>query len=84
MMNNEYNYLEIFRKDNTKVQVGDTAYLYIKKEFDIKVIIETNNNYKLTKQKEHFENRNPKYDINILNELNFFEGIIDIEPLSFE
>ena len=83
-MNNEYTYLEIFRKDNSKVQIGDKAYLYIKKELDIKVTIDDNGNYKFNKQKEHFENRNSKYDINILNRLNFFEGIIDIEPLSFK
>ena len=83
-INNKYTYLEIFRKDNSKVQIGDKAYLYIKKELDIKVIIDANDNYRLNRQKEHFENRNSKYDINILNRLNFFEGIIDIEPLSFK
>lgn len=74
-LNGKYTYIEIFRKDNSKVEIGDKAYLYIRKELNINVEID-NNMYKLNKQKEYFNNRNPQYDINILNKLNFFEGII--------
>lgn len=79
-LNNIYTNYEIFRKDHSNVEIGDTAYLYTKKKIDIKVEIDVENNkFKLNKQKETFNNVNKKYDINVLKKLNFFEGIIDIE-----
>ena len=39
------------------------------------------NTFKLNKQIEHFNNFNKNYDINIMKNLSFFEGIIDIEPM---
>lgn len=81
-INNTYTNIEIFRKDNSKVKIGDKAYLYIKKKIDVSVDVDVDKNeFRLNKQIEHFNNLNKNYDINIIKELNFFEGIIDIEPM---
>lgn len=81
-INNTYTNIEIFRKDNSKVNIGDKAYLYIKKKIDVNVDIDVEKNtFRLNKQIEHFNNFNKNYDINIMRNLNFFEGIIDIEPM---
>lgn len=81
-MNDSYIDICIHRKDWSKVNIGDTAYLYIKKNLDIKVDIDVEKNqYKLNKQVEYFNNFNKIYDINLMKNLNYFEGIIDIEKM---
>lgn len=81
-INNTYTDITIFRKDKSKVNIGDRAYLYIKKKIEVNVDIDVDKNiFKLNKQIEHFNNFNKNYDINIIRNLNFFEGIIDIEPM---
>lgn len=81
-INNTYTDIAIFRKDKSKVNIGDRAYLYIKKKIEVNVDIDVDKNrFKLNKQIEHFNNFNKNYDINIMKNLNFFEGIIDIEPM---
>lgn len=81
-INNTYTDIAIFRKDKSKVNIGDRAYLYIKKKIEVNVDIDIDKNtFKLNKQIEHFNNFNKNYDINIMKNLNFFEGIIDIEPM---
>ena len=79
-INKTYTDIGIFRKDKSKVKIGDKAYLYIKKKLDVNVEVDTEKNkYKINKQKEYFQNFNKNYDIEIVKKLNFFEGIIDIE-----
>lgn len=81
-VNNIYTNIAIFRKDKSKVNIGDKAYLYIKKQIDVNVEIDVEKNtFRLNKQIEHFNNFNKNYDINIMKNLKFFEGIIDIEPM---
>ncbi len=81
-LNNVYTNIAIFRDDKTKVSIGDKAYLYIKNKIDVSVNIDIDKNtFKLNKQVEHFNNFNKNYDINIIRDLNFFEGIIDIEQM---
>ena len=81
-INNTYTDIAIFRKDKSKVNIGDRAYLYIKKKIEVNVDIDLDKNtFKLNKQIEHFNNFNKNYDINIMKNLSFFEGIIDIEPM---
>lgn len=79
-MNKTVTDIAIFRKDKSKVEIGDKAYLYIKKKIDVNVEVDTEKNkYKINKQKEYFHNFNKNYDIEIVKKLNFFEGLIDIE-----
>lgn len=81
-VNNIYTNIAIFRKDKSKVNIGDKAYLYIKKQIDVNVEIDVEKNtFRLNKQIEHFNNFNKNYDINIMKNLKFFKGIIDIEPM---
>ena len=81
-INNTYTDIAIFRKDKSKVNIGDRAYLYIKKKIEVNVDLDLDKNtFKLNKQIEHFNNFNKNYDINIMKNLSFFEGIIDIEPM---
>lgn len=81
-VNNTYTNIAMFRKDKSKVNIGDKAYLYIKKQIDVNVEIDVEKNtFRLNKQMEHFNNFNKNYDINIMKNLKFFEGIIDIEPM---
>ena len=81
-LNNRHTDIGIFRKDLSEVKIGDKAYLYIKKKIEVNVDIDVDKNkFKLNKQIEHFNNFNKNYNINIIRNLNFFEGIIDIEPM---
>ncbi len=81
-INNTYTDIAIFREDKSKVNIGDKAYLYIKNKIEVSVDIDVNKNkFKLNKQIEHFHNFNKNYDITIIRNLNFFEGIIDIEQM---
>lgn len=81
-LNSRHTDIGIFRKDMSEVKIGDKAYLYIKNKIDVNVEIDVDKNkFELNKQIEHFNNFNKNYDINIIKNLNFFEGIIDIEPM---
>ncbi len=81
-INNTYTDIAIFREDKSKVNIGDKAYLYIKNKIEVSVDIDVDKNkFKLNKRIEHFHNFNKNYDITIIRNLNFFEGIIDIEQM---
>jgi len=81
-INNTYTDIAIFRKDKSKVNIGDKAYLYIKKKIEVNVEVDVDKNtFKLNKKIGYFNNFNNNYDINIIRNLNFFEGIIDIEQM---
>ncbi len=83
LSNHTFTNVGIFRKDHSEVKIGDKAYLYIKKKIDISVSIDIDKNmYKLNKQQEYFNNVNKNYDIRIMKNLNFFEGLIDIEKMN--
>ena len=69
----------IVRDDGSAVEIGDTVRVYIKESVNVNVIINPDNTYSLNGQKHNFNHENQKYDIELLNKLNFFKGIIDVE-----
>lgn len=69
---------QIYRKDASIVKIGDVAYLYKRKDVDINVRINKDKNrVYLNRKKIYFIS--DKHDIEIFNNLKFFEGILDIE-----
>lgn len=72
--------MKIMRIDKTEVQIGDRALIYIKRYIDPKLHIEPNDDhYYIDGENVPFRNMNPKYDISVMNDVKFFEGVIDIE-----
>jgi len=72
----------IFRKDGSKVQIGDMVYAYIRKELKVNIDVdETNNMVKLNNSKMKFMHYNENYNINIFNDITFFEGIVEVEDI---
>ena len=83
MMNDKLVSNIIFRKDKSEVKIGDTAYCYVKKEVNVDVKIEEDNNIIiLNNKKMHYLHTNEKYNINIFNEIIFFEGIVEVEDIN--
>lgn len=76
-MNNSLLNMTIIRKDKTKVEIGDVAYLYLRRNLDFNININSDKNMiYLGKTKIYFNHIN---DINMFKELHYFEGIIDVE-----
>lgn len=72
--------MKIMRIDKTEVHIGDRALIYIKRYIDPKLHIEPNDDhYYIDGKNVPFRNTNPKYDISVMNDVKFFEGVIDIE-----
>lgn len=72
--------MEITRIDHTEVKIGDRALIYIKQYVDPKLHIEPNDGYYfINNENILFRNTNPEHDISILNNVKFFEGVIDVE-----
>lgn len=79
-MNKSLLFKTIYRKDKSKVKIGDEAYVYIRRNLDLNVDINyEKNNVRLGKKKIHYNHVNDKYNINVFNNLHYFEGFIDIE-----
>ncbi len=80
VFNDRFTDVRIRRKDKSEIKIGDTAYLYIKKEVSVNLFVDTEKNmFKLNDEEpEDFQNFNKNYDINIMNNLTFFEGIVEI------
>lgn len=68
------------RKDGSEVKIGDIVYIYIVKNLEEKIEFDCDKNViYLDKIKYSFNHENDDYDIQIMKDLNCFEGIIDIE-----
>lgn len=76
---NRYDWnIKIYRRDGSYVNVGDIAYMYVKKFLNVNVDIDYNKHMiSLNKDKILFSS--DKFDINIFNNINYFEGVVDIE-----
>lgn len=80
-INNETS-IKIYRRDGTRVEIGDIAFFYIRKKVNIDVDIDKSNNIiALNNKKMKYIHSNEKYDINIFNRINFFEGTIEVEDI---
>lgn len=76
-MNNSLLNMAIIRKNKTKVEIGDVAYLYLRRNLDFNIDINSDKNMVyLDKTKIYFNHIN---DINMFKEFHYFEGIIDVE-----
>lgn len=75
----------IFRKDGSPVKVGDTVYLYIKKQITptLKIIPE-DRKVILKGDKYSFSHINEKYGIDIMNNIVYYEGAVEIENIMEE
>lgn len=79
-VNNRPTHARIFRSDNSIVKVGDVAEVYVLKPLPVQVTInERRNMVKLNRFKMKFVHENENYDINVFNELRYFEGLVDVE-----
>lgn len=79
-MNKSLLFKTIYRKDKSKVKIGDEAYVYIRRNLDLNIDINYEKNIvRLNKKKIHYKHENDKYNINVFNNLHYFEGFIDIE-----
>ena len=62
------------------MKIGDIVYIYIVKNLEEKIEFDCDKNViYLDKIKYSFNHENDDYDIQIMKDLNCFEGIIDIE-----
>lgn len=68
----------IIREDKSVVNVGDTAYLYIKNTVNPKIKIKDNSAI-VDNLKYSLLNKNENLNINVFNEVVFFKGLIDVE-----
>lgn len=74
------NGINIHRKDGSEVKIGDVVYIYIVKPLDYRIEIDYYKNvFYLDHLCHKFNHKNNTYDIQIMKELNCFEGIIDYE-----
>lgn len=71
--------MKIYHNDMSEVQVGDSAFIYIKRFFDPKLHIEPNDDHYFLDGSNHlFRNTVPEHDISVMNEVKFFEGYVDV------
>ena len=74
------NGINICRKDGSEVKIGDVVYIYIVKPLDYRIEIDYYKNiFYLDHLSHKFNHKNNAYDIQVMKELNCFEGIIDYE-----
>lgn len=69
----------IVRSDGSAVNLGDPVRVYIKEFVGVNVSVNPDNTYSLNGHKHKFNHANQRYDINFLNKLKYFSGIIDVE-----
>ena len=73
--------INIFRKDGSLVAVGDEVSVYIKKRVNVNVDFQ-NEQVRFNKKPFVFKNVNEQYAPTIFANVVFYEGLVDVEPLT--
>lgn len=69
-----------YRKDGSKINIGDTVSVYIRRFVPVNTQLHKNKDIvKLNKSKYGYAFINNKYDANVFNSLKYFEGVIDVD-----